>query len=272
MAAKVHRYIDEIRHCWRLGAGFSDRASLAINTLRFHLQNATGQPSSQSEAVRQCLIRLRHRPDPPLDFFYRLRGGDLFVLHEVLMDQCYRIPPPVPEPVRSIVDLGSNIGVTTLYFAMQFPEASFVCVEPDPRNIEFLSRNVAWLGERARIVEAAIRDRNGEAEFAVTGFAWQGQLRSGSANSIRVSCYCLETLLERMKLDRVDVLKVDIEGAERDVFGSRGEWWNKVRLIIAELHGGYSFEDFERDVRANGFRAIRPGSAHGNALPLAVHD
>jgi len=68
----------------------------------------------------------------------------------------------------------------------------------------------------------------------------------------------------------VDLLKVDIEGAEREVFASRGDWWKKVGLIIAELHHPYGFENFESDMRAIGFRAIAPGAEYGNKMPLAV--
>src|SRR5438874_2141891 len=102
MTAKIKRYIEEIRHCWRLGAGVGDRTSLAFDTLMFHLENAKGRHSwSESEGVRHCRIRLPYRLNLPVDFCYRLRGGDLFILHEVLLNQCYQIPQLPPESVRS---------------------------------------------------------------------------------------------------------------------------------------------------------------------------
>jgi len=54
------------------------------------------------------------------------------------------------------------------------------------------------------------------------------------------------------------------------VFASRGDWWKKVGLIIAELHHPYGFENFESDMRAIGFRAIAPGAEYGNKMPLGV--
>lgn len=269
MLSKLSRYAEEIGHCWHLGAAVPDRASLARDTVSFHLQNARGHLAcSEAEAVRHCRIRLQQRSSP-IDFHYRLRGGDLFILHEVLLDRCYRIPPQFAHSIRSIVDLGGNIGSATLAFSTQFPEASFVCVEPLPQNAAVLAKNVGWLGERARIAQAAIGARDGEVEFLTGGAAWGGKVGAGPS-SIRVPCYRLETLLESMNLERVDLLKVDIEGAESEVFASRGDWWKKVGLIIAELHHPYGFENFESDMRAIGFRAIAPGAEYGNKMPLAV--
>lgn len=269
MPSKLRRYTNEVRHCWRLGAGFSDRASLAIDTLSFHAQNAIGRLScSETEAVQHCRIRLP-RWGSAIDFYYRVRGGDLFILHEVLLDRCYWIPPRLANSVKNVVDLGGNIGTATLSFATQFPEASFVCAEPNPGNATVLARNVAWLGSRARVAQVAIGDYDGEAEFKAACAAWGGQL-GGGQGSIRVQCHRLDTFLDSMDLDRVDVLKVDIEGAERGVFASRGDWWKKVQLIIAELHSPYSFQHFESDMRAIGLRAIAAGSEHGNLLPIAI--
>jgi len=93
MLSKLSRYAEEIGHCWHLGAAVPDRASLARDTMSFHLQNARGHLAcSEAEAVRHCRIRLQQRSSP-IDFHYRLRGGDPFILHEVLLDRCYRIPP-----------------------------------------------------------------------------------------------------------------------------------------------------------------------------------
>ncbi len=270
--AKVKRYANEMRHCWQLGATTADRASLAFDTLAFHLQNARGNlASTDTERVRHCRIRLAARGTSPIDFSYRLRGGDLFIFHEVLLDRCYTIPPAlVPGVVRSVVDFGANIGSATLSFSTQFPEASFICVEPNPDNARVLAGNVAFLGARARVLEAAVSDCDGEAEFATTGVAWQGRLEAGGSNTIRVACYSLPTLLERMNLGQIDVLKVDIEGAESKLFASRGEHWKKVALIIAELHGHYGLEEFSADMDAIGFRTIPPGGEYGNVMPVAV--
>ena len=268
--SRLHRYFDETKLCWRLGAGVSDRANLAIDTFLFHVQNARGKVSCPDDArVKHCRIRLPHRMDSPVDFHYRLRGGDLFILHEVLLDQCYWIPPVLTNVVKTVVDLGGNIGSATLSFASQFPKASFICVEPNPRNAAILAQNVAWLGTRAQVVQAAISDQDGEIQFNTDGAAWEGSLGEGK-NSISVPSYRLETLLNTMGVSQVDVLKVDIEGAERALFASRGPWWDRVRFIIAELHDPYSFKDFSRDMDAIGFRAVAAGLGYGNLMPVAI--
>jgi hypothetical protein len=66
----------------------------------------------------------------------------------------------------------------------------------------------------------------------------------------------LGALLEETGVNQVDVLKVDLEGAERSLFASTSASWSKVRLIVAELHSPYGFKDFANDVDASGSRAV----------------
>ena len=273
LLSKPYRYSKELVHCWKLGATLQDRASLSYNTLLFHLRNAkTGQQAKDAQ-VWQCQIRLQNHARP-VDFSYRMDAGDLFIVHEVFLDRCYQIPATlVKQPVRTIVDLGGNIGTSTLAFSRQFPQASkFVCVEPDPNNFKILSDNLMSLGNRAVRIEAAAGGADGTADFGVSPLGYKGSLGGNETTSgtVPVQCYRLDTLLDKWSLETVDVLKVDIEGAEREVFATRGDWWKRIKLVIAELHPPYGFDNFVSDMEANGFRVIPPGSEYANTLPIAV--
>jgi FkbM family methyltransferase len=192
------------------------------------------------------------------------------VLHEIFLSDCYAVPTPLSDRVRVVVDLGANVGLTTLYYARRFPEARFVCVEPDPENMRLLRGNVASLGEQVLVLEAAVSDVAELAAFEATGWSWGRQLTPGRPTAAQVRCLTVPGVLAAAGVSRVDLLKVDIEGAVGRLFGSNNAWLTQVDTIIAELAPDYPVSRFEEDVRPFGLRVFAEGSGLGNVMTLAT--
>jgi hypothetical protein len=79
-----------------------------------------------------------------------------------------------------------------------------------------------------------------------------------------VRALSLTTLL-RERQTTVDYLKIDIEGAERVLLANGADWAQDVRCVKVELHGDYTVEDCERDLRRLGYRTL-PDHAHVSAV------
>ena len=264
----LNQYLHEIRTCGQLGATWGSRARLAAATMEFHVANflhwnhTDAGPSATG--YRVCL---RHGP---ADLQLRRRSGDLFILHEIFTTECYRLPDNLVQHPATIVDLGANIGLTTLFFSQQFPNARYVCVEPSHANARILRKNVAVLGDGAQVIEAAISDQSGEATFDDTGWSWGGRLTAdGQPGRIVRSC-TMDDIITSCRLEKIDLLKVDVEGAEKQLFRQTPKWLGQVRSIIIELHDGYSLRDFQSDVAPAGLTVIPPASVHGNEMVMAV--
>jgi FkbM family methyltransferase len=254
----------------RLGASWPDRLRLAGATLEFHASNFArpGRPSAAPTPDRYR-VQLGGRVT---DLWLRRRSGDFFVLHEVFTSAVYQFPRKWLGDPATVVDLGANVGLTTLFFAQFFPEARYICVEPNPANAAILRRNVAWLGARAQVIEAAVSDRSGQVSFDDTLPSYDGHIASGiglQAFPLVRAC-TLDEIVASCGLARIDLLKIDIEGAERDVFARSPDCLSQVGVIIIELHRGYALADFEKDVAPLGFTVIPPGSAHGNAMLMML--
>jgi FkbM family methyltransferase len=168
------------------------------------------------------------------------------------------------------VDLGANVGLTTLFLAQSFPEARYVCVEPNPANAAVLRRNVAWLGARAEVIEAAVTDYSGQVAFTDSEPSYNGHIAGPGQTGHMVRCCTLDEIVASRGLGRIDILKIDIEGAERDVLRSNPACLSNVGLIIIELHDDYSLSDFGKDLAPLGFTVIPPGPQHDNAMVIAV--
>ena len=169
-----------------------------------------------------------------------------------------------------MVDLGAHVGLTTQYFASMFPRARYVCVEPNPLNGALLRRNVADFGDQVCVVDGAIGGRPGTAWFDLSVRSWEGRIGGTHGHAVRV--YDVREIMSMCNLSSIDLLKVDVEGAEREMFRDGGDWLETVRVIVIELHQGYSVEQFEDDVRGFGFRVVRPEVTGESKMILAVAD
>ena len=242
---ELTQYAREIAFVWCVGWGLSDKMRLANATLTFHLSNALR--ATRQSVPRRYRVNLIGRPH---DLWLRTVGGDIFVLHEVFGSRCYDLPFS-SSSLRTVVDLGANVGLTTLYFAASAPGARFICVEPAPGNADLLRRNVAPVS-RAIVVEAAVANESGTVAFDDTGPAWGGGISSDGR--LRVEAISIDDLIARYAPEgTIDLIKMDIEGAEAEVFSGPMAWLDRVACIVAELHPPFSLERFRSLLTARGF-------------------
>jgi FkbM family methyltransferase len=255
-------YWKEVPVCLTLGTGIADRFYLVWTCMAFHIANILGlKPKAACKRFSITLENTR------ADLTLRSYSGDIFVFQEVLGLKCYRISQ-LCETDGVIVDLGANIGLASLYFADRYNPKRLICVEPNPNNIPILRHNVSGLGSRVTIVHAAIADSTGIVSFDSNAATYGGTI---AGDGDPVPSYSMSDFVRRHVCpDRIRLLKIDIEGAERLLFRGNPEWLKLVDSIIIELHAGMSLEDFERVVCPYGFRVLLPGSEYGNLLPMAI--
>jgi FkbM family methyltransferase len=163
-------------------------------------------------------------------------ASELIALAYVLCHEQYKLPNRLSP--RTIVDLGSNIGGSVLYFACRYPAARIYGVEPDPATFQKLEANVIPL-ENVQVLPLAVGDRDGAAEFYPNPRTWGSSLKSTLATGpgITVQVRTLDTLLDEIGLDRVDLVKLDIEGSEHDVLRAFRGLRTRAGALIGEMHG-----------------------------------
>jgi FkbM family methyltransferase len=198
------------------------------------------------------LVRIRPRALGGAEIWLRRGTSDAAVAEQTFIAGLH-MPPNPPESPSVVCDLGSNIGLTAAHYACLYPQARIIGVEPDPENAALARRNVAPWRDRCTIVECAVWHEDGEVGFEVRpGDELAGRI-AASADARRVGACSLATLLQNEP--RVDLLKVDIEGAEREVLRRNTEWAAKVRTAIVEVHEPYTVDECIEDLRRLGFEA-----------------
>ena len=177
---------------------------------------------------------IRHR-DLAGPITIRTGSSDLAIFDEVVMGGGYAFPLSAPPAV--ILDIGANIGLATLWFKQRYPSARIIAVEPDAENFSLLQLNTKGL-VGVELVRAAIAPADGRIGFQREGLNPSAyHIRSLETGEEGVPAISMTTLLERFDLQKVDVLKLDIEGAEKELFEAADlSWMDRVHTFAVELH------------------------------------
>lgn len=211
-------------------------------------------------------------------------GCASYLAREIFTNGTYSKPGFEIGPSDVVVDVGANMGLFALWAAPQAPLGRVICIEPTG-VIGCLERSLAGSGlTNVEIVRCAIGRAEGVLELVeYPGFtatthaanfrpATLGQLlihllwRKSQRHPVRTTCRCrsLEDVLAALDVERVDLLKVDCEGAEYDIFDSLSDHvLGRVSRIVMEFHELHPTHDHRRLVRRlqdAGFtvRACRP--------------
>ena len=158
---------------------------------------------------------------------------DMLTVNEVFCREDYR----AGTDVRVVVDVGSNIGISALYFLTRGPEVRVHAFEPVPVNVERLRANLAGFSERLSLREVAVAERTGRVRFGVEPTGRYGGIGVATGRSIEVECVdvnsVLADVLERERT--IDVLKLDTEGMEvATVAAIEPAHLRRIRMIYLE--------------------------------------
>ena len=215
-----------------------------IDTLRvcFHAAGVHGVIAAiAGKLTGTSFLVQTHRSGIRHPFFLRLPSSDAWTLEQIFVQQEYRFDV-ARQPV-SILDAGANIGLASILLANRFPRARIIAIEPEAGNFALLERNVAPYPNITPI-RAALWHDNSTVDIVDPGLGhWGFMVRSGMRKPVpgdesvtEVPAITVDAIMQKYGLERIDILKMDIEGAEYEVFDDPSRWISKVGALIVELH------------------------------------
>lgn len=174
-------------------------------------------------------------------FRLRVPSSDVPTYRQVFVDGEYDFL--VAAQPQVIVDAGANIGLASIYFANKYPEAQILAIEPEHGNFQLLRQNVAAYPNVIPI-HAALWNSNEEINLTDPGLGNWGFMTEAKNACVNppdraghaVSARTVDSLMEEFGISKIDILKIDIEGAEKEVFADTTAWIAAVNSIIIELH------------------------------------
>jgi FkbM family methyltransferase len=157
----------------------------------------------------------------------------LSVDHDAAMDDLSRsIIAQGKRPL--IIDCGANIGMSSVWFAERFPDATIIAVEPQPENFKILALNARNFPNIIP-VKAAISDKMSRVSLSnETGTPWAWKTQESETGEVAtLTIPHLANLVENAELMAV---KVDIEGFEVNLFRDSTDWVDGLPLMMFEMH------------------------------------
>jgi FkbM family methyltransferase len=167
--------------------------------------------------------------------------------------------------VRYIVDCGANIGCSALYLLQRYPRAEIVVVEPDAENMQMCRRNLAPFAGRVTFIQAGVWSASVpmvvERGKYRDGAEWAFQVRPAKpCESPHFVSMTLGDLMAAASFPRIDLLKMDIEAAEQEVFRAGYETWlDRTRTLAVELHDDQCKRAVVRALAGYPFTSLQSG-------------
>jgi len=202
----------------------------------FKALNAVGLNFFRIKYLKHAIkSKIKHYKLYNLDISY-IYGPDLLhSLLEIFVNSIYKIELS-PNPL--IIDCGANIGLSVIYFNKLLPGAKIIAYEPDDINFKLLNENVKQLNNgKVELNKSAVWVTNGFISFENTGGLGSKIGTGNESNNAKISCIRLRDKL----IEKVDLLKMDIEGAEYNVICDIKDRLHFINNIFIEYHG--NFED-----------------------------
>jgi FkbM family methyltransferase len=169
-------------------------------------------------------------------FFCRKKSEDLGIISESFESEIFSIFKPKEGDI--VVDCGAHIGKYTIYASkLVGSRGKVLAIEPEPRNFEILNKNCQINHcKNVILLNNAVWDSDKELKLFITNAVTEHSLKRVTQNFIKVRALKLDTLLGKLKLEKVDWLKIDAEGAEIEVLKGAKKYLTKgkIKNIIIE--------------------------------------
>tara|TARA_B100001093_G_C26761617_1_gene985980 strand:+ start:222 stop:1052 length:831 start_codon:yes stop_codon:yes gene_type:complete len=178
----------------------------------------------------------------------------LHLREEIFEKEIYKFPSKIKNP--RIIDCGANIGLSTLYFYEQYPNARITAFEADPQIFQTLDKNISQLNSNdIEIINKAVWFEKTTLKFNQNGSDGGNiGMESNSNNCILVDSVSLSDYLD----EPIDFLKIDIEGAEHQVIPSCKNKLKNVKFLFIEYHSCKNdiqcLDTYLKLLRENNFR------------------
>jgi len=192
-------------------------------------------------------IKTGNSPNPKL---YVRSGGssDIKVFDQIFLEKEYK---PLVDlvhnhqsagQVKYIIDAGTNVGYTSVYLKSLFPEAALICIEPSTANAKQIDKNFKLNNiNNYKIIEAGLWSKNCWLTLKVNDLNdadWGFYVVESDSDS-GLKAVTLQSVIEQNSWPGIDILKIDIEGSEKELFNDAEaikSILSKTRFVAMEIH------------------------------------
>jgi FkbM family methyltransferase len=144
--------------------------------------------------------------------------------------------------IKTIIDAGANVGLSSIRFSSIFPNMSVIAIEPDEENFSLLNKNLKANQVSHSSVRSGVWNKNTRLYFDRTfgdGKEWAIAVTETPNEGPSIQSVSIDDLMEQHSIGTVDLLKIDVEGSEKQIFlgdGASLDFLQKTKYIAIEIH------------------------------------
>jgi FkbM family methyltransferase len=267
--AGIRRWLYSVRYFWGESAGITKLAPRGparawLATIRVFMCFKHELP----------LRLIRRAPIPvwvePAGRVFVSDWSELLVVREIYQPPGDYNLTDLPERPHVIVDVGANIGLAARFFRNRYPTAKIVAYEPDPASFHMAQRNVRNLTHLSLRNIAVGASSKRLRLYRVAGESWGTSAfvpNQAVAETFEASAVTLDSIIE--ELGTIDILKIDIEGAEYEVLQACRQL-DRINCIVGEFHPVPSVTPGRFFALLNAFDLLENNASHGKGTFLAL--
>lgn len=173
----------------------------------------------------------------PVYFRNLATKSDIIMFRQIFVSKDYNITVPFNPEI--ILDLGANVGFASIYFSNRFPAAKIFALEPNADNYKMACKNTQNY-VNVKMVQGAIWNSNEKVHGVDKGLGEAAFMIASGNGEGTINAYTIDDVLKDMNVQSADIIKIDIEGSEKEIFEKGFEnWMPKTKIIIVETHDRY---------------------------------
>lgn len=252
----IKNYISKILLAQNISRNLGTFINLLVDTKKYTYHLKRNSLDTKSNAQKKYSIQIAGKK---MEVSMRTYKGDILIFYEIFWKKVYKTPTGFFTPPKTIIDLGGHVGFTSIFYALEYPNAKIYSVEASRENFNLLKENVSQF-ENIIPINKAIYPTDGEVLFDESGYSYNTKIGSEGKPIESIS---VNTLLKVHNIQKIDLIKIDIEGAEIELLKNNTEWLEMTDNIIIELHRPYTIEELKKDLEPHHFKIITPSDDNG---------
>jgi FkbM family methyltransferase len=187
----------------------------------------------QCKVLNKPVIALH--PVTGIAIHLRKNSSDIVAFKQIFIWGEYEYP--IKGDIKTIIDGGANIGCASRFFANKFPAAAIISIEPEEGNFKVLQKNTAG-NQNITCIRKGLWSKECNLAIDNTGAAnWGFRLVETTDTVNSVAAISINALMKQFSMNTIDILKLDVETAEKNIFEYDYEkWLPKTRYLFIETH------------------------------------
>ncbi|MDB5205617.1 MAG: hypothetical protein JWR72_692 [Flavisolibacter sp.] len=212
---------------------YEDKKYINLLTLGYLLKKKGKYIQIEKEGLKVNKVLLR-KQSSDIDVFIQIFVKDEFAGLFSLIDE--------KQKIKTVIDAGANVGISSVMFDSAFPNISIIAIEPDYDNFSLLSKNLSLNKINSVTEQTGIWNKKARLYFDRSfrdGKEWSITVTETPNRGPFIESLSINDIVDKYDLKTIDLLKIDIEGSEKQVFLDNDcslDFLNKTRYIAIELH------------------------------------